>query len=135
MELTSAARNEIFLDAKKRGEKYLRLPAKTCAPRVLVEGVRLLGEVRKNFKQINADSEKTLFFYISWATIFGNLVTNRLVHALLCSDVHARAQHAVAKSLKNGPPKKKRPTERLFSALFGTMLIDKERVDLSLIET
>ena len=84
---------------------------------MLVEGVRLLGEVRKNFKQINADSEKTLFFYISWATIFGNLVTNRLVHALLCSDVHARAQHAVAKSLKNGPPKKKRPTERLFSAL------------------
>ena len=86
---------------------------------MLVEGVRLLGEVRKNFKQINADSEKTLFFYISWATIFGNLVTNRLVHALLCSDVHARAQHAVAKSLKNGPPKKKRPTERLRVRFLG----------------
>ena len=65
MELPSAARNEIFLDAKKRWEKYLRLPAKTSAPRVLVEGVRVLGEVRKKFKQINADSEKTLFFYIS----------------------------------------------------------------------
>ena len=46
---------------------------------------------------------------MSWATIFGNLVTNRQVHALLCSDVRIRTRAQLqefAKSLlKNGHPR------------------------------
>ena len=37
---------------------------------------------------------------MSWATIFGNLVTDRQVHALLCSDVQIRTR-AHFKSLTN----------------------------------
>ena len=41
---------------------------------------------------MNLNSEKTHCKMISWAAIFGNLVTNRTVEALRYSDVHARAQ-------------------------------------------
>ena len=55
---------------------------------------------------MNLNSEKTHCKMISWAAIFGNLLTNRTVEALRYSDVHARAQQGgcvVEASTKEAP--------------------------------